>query len=67
MEKVRAKEGAIKWFNSREITVGKIYDFPTITFDNGRESELNDDKSVWHKEFEFIETNPSINNSYSII
>lgn len=53
--KVRAKEKAVRHFGRYgPVTEGKIYDFPDITFDDGRQTNLNSMEEVWLEEFEFI-------------
>lgn len=56
MIKVKALKGALDWFSSdNPITIGNIYDFPNITFDNGKMLRLHPDLKHWVKEFEIIE------------
>lgn len=57
--KVRAKERAIDWFNKARyrVTLGKIYDFPNIVFDDGKKANLNPRVEEWLNEFEFLPDN----------
>ena len=53
-KKVRAKEQAVKHFGDKSITIGRIYDFPRITLDNGKIINLQIQEKYWHEEFDFI-------------
>lgn len=60
---VKVKPYGVKYFKGHgsPVTEGKIYNFPEITYDNGTIGNLNPDKRLWHKEFEFVQEIPQQN------
>lgn len=66
MKYIKALPYAKTWFSDKPITVGKIYEFPDITFDNGTKGSLNPDEQMWQKEFEFLSQHPDELPTYEI-
>lgn len=55
MLQVMAKPQALIHFKEdHPLTVGKVYDFPNIIFDNGRTLFLSNYESAWTQEFDFF-------------
>ena len=69
MKYVKATKAAVKHFtkspNKYQITEGKIYEFPEMTFDCGRFLSLSSDPKRWVEEFIFVD-GPEDNTNYEI-